>query len=134
MARPLLLAYQEKDSLMNRKILIIDDDKELSEEMVDFLTAEGYIVQAAFDGLQAEKLINKYKYDIILLDLKMPALNGIDLLKRLKKINLRTKIILISGKPFLEKELTKQGLLPMICGIVRKPYDVNKFLKTIKLI
>jgi len=118
---------------MKRKILLIDDDKELSEEMADFLAAEGYIVQTAFDGLQAERFINKYTYDIILLDLKMPALNGLDLLKRLKKIDLKTKIILISGKPFPEKEIKKHGLLPMISSIIRKPYDIRKFLNTIEL-
>jgi DNA-binding response OmpR family regulator len=119
---------------MKKKVLLIDDDKELSEEMIDFLIAEGYIVQTAYDGLQAENLIHKSRYDIILLDLKMPNLNGIDLLKRLKKIDLKSKIILISGKPFLDKEIKKHGLLPMISGFIRKPYDVKKLLDTIRLI
>ena len=117
---------------MKRRILFIDDDKELSEEIVDLLAAEGYMVQAAFDGLQAEELIKKHRYDVILLDLKMPALNGLDLLKRLKKIDLIGKIILISGKPYLDKEIKKSGFLPMISRIISKPYDVKKLLNTIK--
>jgi len=118
---------------MKRKILFIDDDKELSDEMVELLEAEGYEVQTAFDGFQAEKLIKESPYDVILLDLKMPLLNGTDLLKRLKKIDLQSKIILISGKPFIEKEIKKYGLLPMISGFISKPYDVKRLLDTIKL-
>ena len=117
---------------MKRRILFIDDDKELSEEMVDLLTAEGYMLEAAFDGLQAEDLIKKHRYDVILLDLKMPALNGLDLLKRLKKIDLIAKIILISGKPYLEKEIKKYGFSPMISCVISKPYDVKELLNTIK--
>ena len=117
---------------MKRRILFVDDDKELSEEMIDLLGSEGYLVQAAFDGLQAEKLINNNQYDVILLDLKMPNLNGTDLLKRLKRVDLKSKIILISGKPFIEKEIRKFGFLPMISGFVSKPYDVKRLLSTIK--
>jgi DNA-binding response OmpR family regulator len=117
---------------VKRKILFIDDDKELSEEMVDLLAAEGCQVQVAFDGLGAEKLIKKNHYDVILLDIKMPVLNGADLLKRIKKISLKSKIILISGKPFLEKEIKKQGLLPMIRCFISKPYDVKILLNSIK--
>ncbi len=117
---------------MKRRILLIDDDKELSAEMVEFLTAEGYQVEVAFDGLEGEKLINKMPFDIILLDLKMPNLNGTDLLKRLRRVNLKSKIILISGKPFLEKEIKKLGFLPMVSGFISKPYDVKRLLNTIK--
>ena len=118
---------------MKRKILFIDDDKELSDEMVEFLEAEGCEVETAFDGLQAEKLINKNQYDVILLDLKMPNLNGTELLKRLKRVDLKSKIILISGKPFIEKEIKKLGFLPMISGFISKPYDIKRLLNTIKL-
>jgi len=111
---------------MKRKILLIDDDKELSEELADFLTAEGYQVQAAFDGLEGERLLQKNLYDVILLDIKMPVLSGSDLLKILQKINFKGRIILTSGKPFLDKEIKKSGFSSMISGIVSKPYDVKK--------
>lgn len=116
------------------KILLIDDDKELSEEMIDLLAAEGYKVEAAFNGLDGEKLIKRNQYDVILLDFKMPVLNGADLLKRIKKLTLKSKIILISGRPFLEKEIKKQGLLPMVSAFICKPYDVKRLINTIKII
>jgi len=118
---------------MKRKILLIDDDKELSEELSDLLVSEGYLVQAAFDGFEGKQLIKKNVYDIILLDIKMPILDGVDLLKIIKNITFKAKIILISGKPSLEKEINKQGLLPMISGFVSKPFDIQRLLNTIKL-
>lgn len=117
---------------MNRKILFIDDDKELSEEMADFLGAQGYGVQTACDGMQAEKFIRECQYDVILMDWKMPKLNGTELLKRIKNVGLKVKIIFISGKPFLDKELKKQGLLPMISGVIAKPYNVVELLTLLK--
>ncbi len=113
---------------MKRKILFIDDDKELSEEMVDLLSSEGYGVQAAFDGLEGVRLINKHPYDVILLDIKMPFINGLDLLKIMENTGFKGKVILMSGKPFLEKEIKKLGLGPMISGFISKPYDVNRLL------
>ena len=127
-----LFIYQRKDRSVKRRILLIDDDQELSEEMVDFLTAEGYYVQAVSDGLEGEKLIKKNPYDIILLDYKMPALNGVDFLKRIDKLGLKCKIILISGRPFVQKEIKKQGLSSSISGFISKPYDVKKFLSILK--
>jgi len=117
---------------LNRKILFIDDDKELSEEMADFLGSEGYEVETACDGLQAEAFIRERQYDIILMDWKMPKLNGTEVLNRFKKAGLKTKIIFISGKPFLDKELKKHGLLPMISGVIAKPYNVVELLTLLK--
>ncbi|NTV29990.1 MAG: response regulator, partial [Candidatus Omnitrophica bacterium] len=82
-----------------KKILIIDDDKELCEELVEFLQAEGYAAECASDSIDGEKLVRSKKYDMVLLDYKMPVLTGVDLLKRLKADNIRERIFIISGRP-----------------------------------
>jgi DNA-binding response OmpR family regulator len=114
---------------MKKKILLIDDDKELSGEMVDLLQDEGYDVKVAFDGAQGERFIKKSCYDIILLDFKMPKLNGIEVLQRVK--SLKSKVILISGRPFIEKEIKENNLSHMVRGCIHKPYNVQELLHLI---
>ena len=67
------------------KVLIVDDEKTLVNVMKDYLSKEGYETDVAYDGKQALDKISIYHPDIILLDILMPVLNGIDTLKILKK-------------------------------------------------
>ncbi len=69
---------------MAKKILIIDDDKELCEEMAEILKGEGYDVSTAFDGLAGKKLIEENHYNLLLLDVKLPDINGLDILKSMR--------------------------------------------------
>lgn len=116
---------------MSKKILIIDDDKELSEEMMEILRQEGHQVQAAFDGAEGEEFIKKNRYDLVLLDLKMSEMTGVDLLKRVKKYKPACKFFIVSGRPFIEKMLKKEDLSDVVSGYVNKPFDINALLKKI---
>ncbi len=118
---------------MNEKVLIIDDDKELSGEMAEILETEGYSVQAAFDGEQGEHFIRKSRYDIILMDFKLPDITGVDLFKKVKKLCSSSKVFFVSGRPFLEKLIKEEGLSKMVSGCLTKPFDVKKFLERIKI-
>jgi len=115
-----------------KKILIIDDDIELCEEMSEALKDEGYFVQTAFNANKGEKLLKKIKFDIILLDYKMPGLNGIEIMKKIKDAN--TKVIILSGKPFIEKLLKDNNIDNQLSGIITKPFDVNELIKKLKSI
>ncbi|KKR30443.1 MAG: hypothetical protein A2149_05135 [Candidatus Schekmanbacteria bacterium RBG_16_38_11] len=117
---------------MAKKILIIDDDAELCEEMAEFLNDEGYSVQTALDGNQGEKLIRKNNYDVILLDFKMPGLNGIDMLKIVKEKKPKPAVFIISGRPFIEKLLEEEKLTSVVDGIMGKPFDLEMMLKRIR--
>jgi len=118
---------------MNEKVLLIDDDKELSGEISEILESEGYSVQAAFDGDQGERFIRKSRYDIILIDFKLPGMTGVDLLKKVKGLKLSSRIYFISGRPFLEKFVKEEGLSKIVSGCLTKPFDVKKFLEKIKI-
>jgi DNA-binding response OmpR family regulator len=117
---------------MNKKVLLIDDDKELSGEMTEILEAEGFTVKVAFDGKQGERLIRKSRYDIILVDFKLPGMTGTDLLKKVKSLILGSRIFVISGRPFMEKFIKEEGLSKIVNGIVTKPFVVRKFLDKIR--
>jgi DNA-binding response OmpR family regulator len=118
----------------SKTILLIDDDKILSKEMADLLEGEGYAVQVAYDGLQGEKMLQKSRYDIVLLDYKLPGIDGVEMLKRVKKFCAKSRIIVISGRPFIEKLMKTEGLSKAIKDFVQKPFNVGLLLKKLKAV
>ena len=115
-----------------KRILIIDDDLELCEELSDSLRSEGYLVEHIQDPIKAEGLMRGGSYDAFLLDYKMPLLSGIDLLKKLKKDNVRRQILIISGKPHVEVVLKEENLSDMVRGIIAKPIIFETLLEKIR--
>jgi len=118
---------------------MIDDDEELCEEITEILTNEGYRVTTAFDGLNGNRLIEKYDYDIVILDIKMPGLSGLDILEGIKGQNKELKVIVLTGRP-LSKNLQEEqdyddkeeSLLGLADGIIGKPFDIEVLLGKIK--
>ena len=118
---------------------MIDDDEELCEEITEILTNEGYRVTTAFDGLNGNRLIEKYDYDIVILDIKMPGLSGLDILEAIKGQNKELKVIVLTGRP-LSKNLQEEqdyddkeeSLLGLADGIIGKPFDIEVLLGKIK--
>lgn len=118
---------------MNEKsILVIDDDVDFSKELVERLAAENYKAQTINNSLEAYRELLNHKYDLILLDYKMPGLNGVDLLKLAKKTDPSAKIIIISGRPFIEKILENEAAQGMAAGIISKPFSDIELLKKIE--
>lgn len=81
-----------------KKILIVEDEKSLADAYRTILAAHGYQVEVAYDGEEALEVIGKHAFDLILLDLKMPRLNGLEMLKRLDSATLRRKVIVFSNQ------------------------------------
>lgn len=117
---------------MIKKILVIDDDEEFCEEFSDILKDEGYEVSVAHNGIDGQALVENKVYDILFLDLKMPGLDGYSILEKIKKTNLKLKIIVITGS-LLEKNLLLQTgkysereakLLKNADGLLKKPVDI----------
>ena len=79
------------------KILLVEDDKNISEMITDYLTSESYIINTCFDGEDAINYFNREKYDLILLDLMIPKINGIDVLRKIRKTS-TVPIIIITAK------------------------------------
>lgn len=115
-----------------KKVLIIDDDKELCEELADLLESEGYEVTSASDSLRGEAMTRCLDYDAIILDSKMPSVTGLDILERMKAESVKKKVIMVSGKPFLEKELEDRGLLGVVSAVLGKPIDFALLLEKLK--
>jgi CheY-like chemotaxis protein len=70
-------------------VLVVDDDAGIRETMLDILTLEGYTVEVASEGGEALQCYRRRRYDVVLLDIRMPGMNGVEVLRALKQIDRR---------------------------------------------
>lgn len=119
---------------MTKKILIIDDDTELCEELSQILQDQEYKVDLAYDGRSGEKKIDQNTYDIVILDYKLPGENGGEVLKRIKAKKPGLAVFIVSGRPQLEKYLEEEKLSHLVAGVMNKPFDVEVLLEKLKII
>ena len=111
-------------------ILIIDDEKSIRKTLTEILTYEGYKIDEAGDGEEGLKKFKEKTYDLVLCDIKMPKLDGIEFLEKAKQINADVPIIIISGHGNIETavEAVKKGAYDYIS----KPPDLNRMLITLR--
>ncbi|MBL7068739.1 MAG: response regulator [Candidatus Omnitrophica bacterium] len=88
---------EEKDKSGTCKILVVDDEKEINQLLVTFLSRHKFDIISAYSGKEAIKTVKKQKPDLILLDIIMPDMNGLDALKKIKKIDENAKIIMLTA-------------------------------------
>jgi DNA-binding NtrC family response regulator len=112
------------------KILIVDDEKIVRESLYHWFEDEGYSVETAEDALHALKLFDKGKYDLILLDMKMPGMSGIELLSKIKEIDPDCIIILITA--FASVPTAIQALKGGAYDYVTKPVDPDELNHLVK--
>src|SRR6195952_4292272 len=111
-------------------ILIIDDEKAIRKTLSEILSYEGYKIDEAGDGEEGLKKVKEKEYDVILCDIKMPKIDGIEFLEKTKETNPDIPIIMISGHGTIETavEAVKKGAYDYIS----KPPDLNRLLITIR--
>lgn len=114
---------------MTYKILIIEDDKAIVDVLRMILEHDGYSIFHAFNGQTGIEKFNEIKPNVVLLDIKMPRMDGIEVLQELRKIDQRPVIIMISGHGNIETavQTTKMGAYDFIA----KPFDVERLKLTI---
>jgi len=111
-------------------ILVIDDEKSIRKALSEILINEGYKVDEAVDGLEGYNLIKTKKYNCVLCDIKMPRLDGMEMLDKLLVEKIDVPVIMISGHGTLDNavEAVKKGAF----DFVSKPPDLNRLLITIR--
>ena len=113
------------------KILIVDDNKEFCASMADILEAKGYEIESENSGEAAIAKIKEKSFDVILMDIKMPAMNGVEAFKQIKKISPKTAVIMITA--YSLENLIKEALQEGAFGVLRKPLDIDKLIEQIGL-
>jgi two-component system nitrogen regulation response regulator NtrX len=112
------------------KILIIDDERAIRSTLKEILAYEKFDVDEAADGAEGIKKAETGNYDVILCDIKMPKMDGMEVLNKLQQINADTPVVMISGHGSIDNavEAIKKGAYDFIS----KPPDLNRLLVTIR--
>lgn len=118
--------------MANKKnlILVVDDEESLRTVLSSELINEGYEVRTAADGDDAIVEMRNVDFDLVLLDIKMPRMNGFEVLKHIKENHARSKVVMLTGFADLKNAIESKKL--GADDFVSKPYDLVDLLTTIE--
>lgn len=110
-------------------MLYADDEPALRELVQNHLSLEGFEVETAVDGIEAVKMLNKKKYDLVLLDVHMPKMDGIEVLKYMKDKGMKSRLIMLTGDgdPRIVSQCAKYGAMDYLT----KPYNYHELIEAI---
>jgi two-component system response regulator HydG len=111
-------------------VLIVDDDIEMTETLSDILEDLGYHVEVANDGLKAIKKFKARAFDVILMDIKMPGINGVETYKEIKNIQPKAAVMMMTA--YSVEDLVAEALKEGAYGIMYKPIDIAKVVEFIE--
>jgi DNA-binding NtrC family response regulator len=111
-------------------ILIIDDERPIRASLREILEYEGHTIEEAEDGVDGVIAAQKKQFDVVFCDIKMPKMDGIDVLDMFKKKNILSPVIMISGHGTVETAV--QSLKKGAFDFIQKPLDLNRILLTLK--
>ena len=112
------------------KILVIDDERSIRNSMKDILQYEGHEVVLAENGMEGLVSVKSEKTDIVFCDIKMPKMEGIEVLERIKEFSADTPVIMISGHGTIDTAI--EAIRKGAYDFIEKPLDLNRILITIK--
>jgi two-component system response regulator HydG len=109
-----------------KKILVVDDNEEFCRNVTDILELHDYDVMCAYDGLKAIELVVKNDFPLVLMDVKMPVLDGLKTFKQIKQLALDTPVIMVSA--YAVEDLVRDALREGAFGFLKKPIDFDELL------
>ena len=112
------------------KLLLVEDSLQLNKALSTLLKRNNYIVDSAFDGEEALTLLKQYEYDVIILDIMLPKIDGLEVLKRARLNKIDTPIIMLTAKSTIEDKIT--GLDLGADDYLAKPFSTEELLARIK--
>ncbi len=113
-----------------KRILIIDDENSIRRTLRDILENEGYAIDDAPDGLEGLKLVKNNHYDVILCDIKMPKMDGLEVLDKILESNSDVPVVMISGHGNIDTAV--DAIRKGAYDYISKPPDLNRLLVTIR--
>lgn len=114
---------------MATRILVVDDEKNIRVTLADILAEQGYEVRTARTGERAVKLCSRQPFDVVLLDVRMPGIDGVEAFRRIRAKRSDIRVIMMSA--YSIEELRREALAAGALGFVRKPLDVDSLVALI---
>ena len=116
--------------MAKRKILIVDDDRQILEMLSELLEEEGYSPESAIDGEQALNKLENENYHLVISDVRMPGIDGFEVLKQVKEKYKNTKVLLMTG--YTDDYDISDALILGADDYITKPFDIPKVLLAVK--
>lgn len=114
------------------KLLIVEDEKRLCETIAKYFKAEGYSIDTCYDGSDALDYINGTEYDAIILDIMLPGLDGISVLRTIRSRKLTTPVLLLTAKTSIEDKV--DGLDSGADDYLTKPFSLEELSARIRVL
>jgi CheY-like chemotaxis protein len=115
---------------MKARILLVDDNSEFLDSTKDVLEDELYEVMAVDSGIAALKCVENHDFDIVIMDLKMPGMNGIEAFMEMKKMKSDLNVIICTA--YMMENAINRALDEGARAVINKPFDMHMLLITIK--
>jgi len=112
------------------KILVVDDNEEFCQNVKDILELKDYEVVTAYDGFKGLDLVKENGFDLILMDVKMPVMDGVKTYKKIKEVAADTPVIMVTA--YAVEDLIREALREGAYGSLKKPIDFDDLLELIK--
>ena len=120
------------DLLQKKKILIVDDDKQIVEVLSQMLSSDGYQIEKAFDGFEAGRKVIQFMPDLMILDLYMPGMDGFEVCRRVKKDSDTSHILIMALTGFDTPENEDRIMKAGADGYMAKPVDKDELIQNIE--
>lgn len=112
------------------KLLLVEDNPQLNKALTTLLKRNSYLVDSASDGEEALIYLKEYQYDVIILDIMLPKIDGLEVLRRARRDNVQTPIILLTARSTIEDKIT--GLDLGADDYLPKPFSTEELLARIR--
>src|SRR5215472_8575370 len=115
---------------MTMRVFIIDDDEDHAESIADLLEFKGYSVEIAFSGEEGVARFRQQDFDVVLMDVRLPGMNGVETFFEFRKIRPHARVLMMTG--FSVEALVAQAVDNGALGILYKPFAVEELLTTLE--
>ncbi|MBI5249801.1 MAG: response regulator [Desulfomonile tiedjei] len=115
---------------MNGRVLLVDDNEDFLDSTKDVLEEEGYQISTASSGIEAIRQFNNNRFDVVVMDIKMPGLNGVETLALMKKHDPHVNVIMCTA--YIVENLIREALEEGAYAVLNKPFEMDLLIRTIE--